>query len=206
MTAAWTDEARAVEGRPDAQEEAVALYTMHAAKGLEWPIVVPVNTMTAIMAPESAVTDRADRPILLPGLRRQARRAMRPRATRRRPSSTASASGSGMSPPRGPANCWFCRGSMHAVEVGLDLPPRSVSRRSAGASISPTCRPRIGLLAPAPGNAQTREIFAAEAAAIAAPAARLTWLAPSRDESTSGAVFQGEEPTIWNGAGDDQRS
>ena len=48
MTAAWTDEARAVEGRPDAQEEAVALYTMHAAKGLEWPIVVPINTMTGI--------------------------------------------------------------------------------------------------------------------------------------------------------------
>ena len=40
------------------QEEAVALYTMHAAKGLEWPIVVPINTMTGIMAPESAVTDR----------------------------------------------------------------------------------------------------------------------------------------------------
>ena len=33
MTRAWTDESRAIEGRPDAQEEAVALYTMHAAKG-----------------------------------------------------------------------------------------------------------------------------------------------------------------------------
>jgi protein ImuB len=52
MTAAWTDEARAVEGRPDAQEEAVALFTMHAAKGLEWPIVIPVNTMTGVMSPD----------------------------------------------------------------------------------------------------------------------------------------------------------
>jgi hypothetical protein len=58
MTAAWTDEARAVEGRPDAQEEAVALFTMHAAKGLEWPIVIPVNTMTGVMAPDSAIIDR----------------------------------------------------------------------------------------------------------------------------------------------------
>ena len=58
MTAAWSDEARAVEGRPDAQEEAVALFTMHAAKGLEWPIVIPVNTMTGVMAPDSAVIDR----------------------------------------------------------------------------------------------------------------------------------------------------
>ena len=38
----------------------MALYTMHAAKGLEWPIVVPVNTMTQVKAPESAVTDRAN--------------------------------------------------------------------------------------------------------------------------------------------------
>jgi hypothetical protein len=31
---------------------------MHAAKGLEWPVVMPINTMTQIIAPENAVTDR----------------------------------------------------------------------------------------------------------------------------------------------------
>ena len=79
MTAAWSDEARAVEGRPDAQEEAVALFTMHAAKGLEWPIVIPVNTMTGVMAPESAVIDRQTDTFYCPvlgvaarGLRRRA--------------------------------------------------------------------------------------------------------------------------------------
>ena len=58
MTAAWTDKSRAVEGRPDAQEEAVVLFTMHAAKGLEWPIVIPVNTMTSVSPTDGAIIDR----------------------------------------------------------------------------------------------------------------------------------------------------
>jgi ATP-dependent exoDNAse (exonuclease V) beta subunit len=58
ITAAWEDEQRLGEGRPDALEESVSLYTMHSAKGLEWPVVVPVNTMTTIMPPGHTVVDR----------------------------------------------------------------------------------------------------------------------------------------------------
>ena len=44
----------------------MALDTMHAAKVLEWPIVAPINTMTGIMAPECAVTDRVSNSFFCP--------------------------------------------------------------------------------------------------------------------------------------------
>jgi exodeoxyribonuclease-5 len=59
MSTAWEDEARAVEGQPDVQEDAVTLFTVHAAKGLEWPVVIPVNMMTKTMAAESIFIDRS---------------------------------------------------------------------------------------------------------------------------------------------------
>jgi len=59
MTVAWTDESRAVEGRPDAQEESAALYSMHAAKGLEWSVVIPINGMTTVKSANKDVVVRA---------------------------------------------------------------------------------------------------------------------------------------------------
>jgi exodeoxyribonuclease-5 len=44
MRANWEDAVRQIEGRPDAARQSVALITIHSAKGLEWPVVIPINT------------------------------------------------------------------------------------------------------------------------------------------------------------------
>lgn len=196
MTAAWTDESRAVEGRPDAQEEAIALYTMHAAKGLEWPIVVPVNTMTGIMAPESAVTDRDSDIFYCPvfGVRPvgydDARDAEKAELDRER------------------IRLWYVaatRARELLVLPRLDAAPSKsawISLLDLSLSELPALDlshlpPDMGAAPTGQSNLQTREAFAAEAAAIADRHRRLTWLAPSRDETSSGPVVTPEAAEIW---------
>ncbi|WP_415301684.1 UvrD-helicase domain-containing protein [Alcaligenes sp. SJTW-7] len=203
MTAAWSDEARAVEGRPDAQEEAVALFTMHAAKGLEWPIVIPVNTMTGVMAPESAVIDRQAETFYCPVLgvvpegyetARQAEKEELDRERIRLWYVAATRARELLVLPRLDAtpskSAWI-----GLVDLSLaDLPSLDVSHLPAG----------LAAAGAGAGNTQTRASFAAEAEAIAAAQTRLTWLAPSRDENAAGTVMREEEAALWTGSGDDQ--
>lgn len=203
MTAAWSDEARAVEGRPDAQEEAVALFTMHAAKGLEWPIVIPVNTMTGAMAPDSAVIDRQTETFYCPVLgvvpegyetARQAEKEELDRERIRLWYVATTRARELLVLPRLDAtpskSAWI-----GLVDLSLaDLPGLDVSHLPAGLTAAGA----------GAGNTQTRASFAAEAEAIAAAQTRLTWLAPSRDESTVGTVLREEEAALWTGSGDDQ--
>ncbi len=200
MTAAWTDEARAVEGRPDAQEEAVALYTMHAAKGLEWPIVVPVNTMTGIMPAENAVTDRDSDTFYCPvfGVKpagydeaRDAEKAELDRERVRLWYVAATRARELLVLPRLDAapskSAWIS-----LLDLSLaDLPALDVTHLPL----------EMGAAAAGEGNQQTRESFAAEAGAIAARHRGLTWLAPSRDESSAGPVLTPEAVEVW-AAGD----
>ncbi|MCY4428879.1 MAG: UvrD-helicase domain-containing protein [Rhodospirillales bacterium] len=201
MTAAWSDETRAVEGRPDAQEDAVALYTMHAAKGLEWPIVVPINTMTRVMAPESAVTDRASgrfycrvfgvgptgydtaRDDEKAELDRERVRLWYVAATRARELLVL---------PRldvdGAASAW-----LSVVDLALpELPALDMEHLS----------PEFGAKESETENVQTREVFAAEAAAIAERTRAIFWRAPSRDEGIAPPEPRDKAPTILATDGD----
>lgn len=201
MTAAWTDEARAVEGRPDAQEEAVALFTMHAAKGLEWPVVVPINTMTGVMAPDSAVIDRQTDTFYCPVLGiapsgyEVARQAEKDELDRER------------------VRLWYVaatRAKELLVLPRLDVPPFKsawVGLVDLSLASLPAFDASNQLLEPvvpmaSASNDQSRSGFAAEASAIAARQVRLTWLAPSRDENATGTVLQQEDTGIWTSSDD----
>ena len=196
MTAAWTDEARAVEGRPDAQEEAVALYTMHAAKGLEWPVVVPVNTMTQVRKSDSAVTDRASGRLYCPVFGvdpvgcDEAREAENAELDRER------------------VRLWYVAAT-RAREL-LVLPRLDVDAgQSAWISVVdlvldelPTLELELAPMEGAAGDAhagneQTREVFATQAGAIQEQERTIVWRAPSRDEGVAGPVLrQGESEII----------
>ena len=179
----------------------MALYTMHAAKGLEWPIVVPVNTMTRLMNPDSAVTDRASGRFFCPVFgvaptgHEAARDAEKAELTRER------------------VRLWYVA-TTRAREL-LTLPRLEVVPSGATwLSLVDLALPDLPALEPDryphetdeadadAENGQTREVFAAEAVAIAERQRRIVWRAPSRDEGDAGPALRGEAPTILDTDGD----
>nr|WP_242480375.1 UvrD-helicase domain-containing protein [Rhodovibrio sodomensis] len=60
MRKKWEASTSQAEGRPDAQEQAVQVITMHSAKGLEWPVVIPVNAMGEPMGQNGPQLRRSD--------------------------------------------------------------------------------------------------------------------------------------------------
>lgn len=56
----WEHRARAQEGRIDAAGDAVEIVTIHSAKGLEWPVIIPVNSTTELYRPDQFVHRQSD--------------------------------------------------------------------------------------------------------------------------------------------------
>lgn len=195
MTTAWEEDSRAVEGRPDAQEESVTLYSMHAAKGLEWPVVIPINVMTRVMDADKDVVARSTNTLYCPilgvaptgheavmldekgELERERVRLWYVAATRARelmivPRSDVAAGNTS----------WA-----NLVELGLpSLPAYNL----------PQAVPALAALPDETQNLQTPEVFRQEAAAIAALKTEIVWTAPSRDENPTGPLVQEETAMV----------
>lgn len=56
--AAWAEKESELEGRTDSAAESVTLITIHSAKGLEWPVVIPINTTSAPRGASGVLHDR----------------------------------------------------------------------------------------------------------------------------------------------------
>lgn len=60
LQANWEDRARRSEGRIDATDEAIEIVTMHSSKGLEWPVLIPINTSTQFPPPPQFLHRKSD--------------------------------------------------------------------------------------------------------------------------------------------------
>jgi ATP-dependent exoDNAse (exonuclease V) beta subunit len=60
LQADWEGNVRAPEGRIDATEHAIEIVTIHKAKGLEWPVVIPINSTTELYRPDQFVHRQSD--------------------------------------------------------------------------------------------------------------------------------------------------
>jgi ATP-dependent exoDNAse (exonuclease V) beta subunit len=173
----WRHGAAYNEGRVDAEGDAIEIITIHSAKGLEWPVVIPINTSTMLRSREPFVHRVDDDtlhwvigdvvpPELHAALETDDESSMRERerlwyvaCTRARellilPELT-----------QAEQRSWA-----RVVNLGHDaLVELDVSRMTT----APT------LMSADPPNIQTAELFAAERAVIEEAAIPLTWLRPS---------------------------
>lgn len=185
MSEAWSESDSHEEGRPDADEEAVSLVTMHKAKGLEWPIVIPINAMTQMLGPGEAIVDRTGHLFMnLLGRNMEGREAAH------------AVEADELERER--ARLWYVattRAREKLVLPRVDAPPSSKAWLSiidldlANLPAVPLGRMPVGIAVGGrlTGNQQTRETFAEEAARIHDLRREIRWRTPSREEG-------GEQP------------
>lgn len=194
MTENWSDELKAVEGRPDSQEESVVVHTMHASKGLEWPIVIPINTMTGTTGPEPAIVDRVTGHLHC-------------RVLGEEPTGYQSAKdGETAEQMRERVRVWYVaatRARELLVIPRPDIDPSGSSWKALmdlGLAVLPAIVvDSTAAFAPADAagtNQQSRVVFREEVAAIAVAHPKIRWRTPSREDGVEGTFLTDVDDTI----------
>ncbi|AZO34826.1 MAG: DNA helicase UvrD [Mesorhizobium sp.] len=177
LTADWKAGRPVTEGRIDESEEAISLVTMHSAKGLEWPVVIPINTGTQMRQLDQFVHRQKDNTLhwVLGGLTP--------------PHLEAAQAEEAESAARERARLWYVA-CTRARDL-LILPELNGADATSwarildlGAGVLPELDPASLPVQPRPrtavdANSQTSEIFAQQAAAVAAAAPPIVWRRPS---------------------------
>jgi ATP-dependent exoDNAse (exonuclease V) beta subunit len=195
----WEDAEAQVEGRPDAEAESVQIITMHLAKGLEWPVVIPINSPTELYDDTSFLHRRRDDTVHFkildqaPADYEQVKTDEKEQLRRER------------------VRLWYV-----AVTRACDLlllPRQSERKPNDWMSVVdlklddlPTFDPRAIVYAPVlpaveePENAQNETTWRAEAATIAATRRAIVWRSPSRHEGSPDAAPPPERDEIFTDA------
>ena len=188
LTADWRGGAAMGEGRPDADGAAIEIVTIHSAKGLEWPVVVVINSAVGFRPREALVHQAADNtlhwmmgdvapPGLAAAVEAEAQSLSRERArlwyvacTRAQDLLIVPRS------PKADAKVWA-----GAVDLRLaDLPELDLGKlaRSAAEPVHPEV------------NLQDAAVFAAQAARIVAASAPIAWVRPSDHDGDRAPVVE----------------
>ncbi|WP_246740226.1 exodeoxyribonuclease V subunit beta [Bradyrhizobium sp. LCT2] len=181
----WQSKHRHPEGRVDASEDSVEIVTMHSAKGLEWPVVITVNSSTRFKPQDQFVYRQSDDTIhwIVGGIEPPALAAAREeeefREARQRERlwyvATTRARYLLVIPdlPGAPSRSWsrvMDLGQKLLSEIRADLLPEPV--QSASQSV---------------GNNQTTTVFAAEGERLADASPPIVWDRPSERDADRGA-------------------
>ncbi len=190
----WELQTRLPEGRSDASEDAIELVTMHSSKGLEWPVVIPINTATRFPSADEFVHRRSDdtlhwilgetAPPHLAAAREEENRSEGRQRERLWYVACTRARDFLILPclPSADANSWsriVALDHANLPELDLDLLPESLPGPAATVT-----------------NEQTAERFAAQAEAAAAASPALTWRRPSDHDPDRALIAEGAvDPT-----------
>ena len=194
----WEDGDSQAEGRPDAEADAVSIITMHSSKGLEWPIVIPINSTTNLWSDTNFLYRRQDDSVhfkvfKFPSLdyeavsneeaeesRRERVRLWYVALTRARDLLLLPKQSERFS------NDW-----LSLIDIDLEALPVLDAARFSGS---------LPLVSPHGNNTQDAATWQREAATIAASQRRITWHQPSRHEGSPEPSKPEEE--IFVGADD----